>query len=72
MVEPVEPHQNLIRHRHIACWIKMPTDTHTHTHKHTNTHTKCVIIIAFPRQQRLREGASILRLYLRCLSCHKW
>ena len=41
MVEPVEPHQNLIRHRHIACWIKMPTDTHTHTQTHKHTLKMC-------------------------------
>ena len=36
-----------------------------HTHAHTHTHTeKC----AFPRQQQLRERASLLRLYLHGLS----
>jgi len=34
-----------------ACWITKATDTHS----------ECVISTAFPRQQWLRESASILR-----------
>jgi hypothetical protein len=61
------------------------THTHTHTHMHartwrtriawcltkvTDTHSDYVIIIAFLRQQRLRERATMLRLYVHCVSCH--
>ena len=42
----------------IACWLIKATDTHS----------EFVIIIAFPRQQRLRERASILRSYIHFLS----
>ena len=35
----------------IACWI----------HKVTDAHSECVILIAFPRQQWLRERTSVLR-----------
>jgi hypothetical protein len=37
--------------------------------KATGTHSEYVILIAFPRQQWLRERASMLRLYVHCLSC---
>ena len=42
---------------------------HTPTHAHVRTHTeKYVIIIAFPRQQWLRERASVPRYtYIACL-----
>jgi len=43
--------QMAIWRMHIARWIP----------KATKIHSKCVIIISFPRQQRLRERASILR-----------
>jgi hypothetical protein len=33
----------------------------------TDTHSECVTFIAFPRQQWLRERASVLRLYVRIL-----
>jgi len=36
----------------IACWIP----------KATNFHSECVIFIAFPLQQWLHEGVSVLRL----------
>jgi len=42
--------QMTIWHMHSACWIL----------KATNTHTGCVILIAFPLQQWLCEGASML------------
>jgi len=35
----------------------------------TDTHSEYIIIIAFPRQQLLHEPASILHLYVLCLSC---
>jgi hypothetical protein len=42
----------------IACWIPQAT----------NTRTRCVILIAFPLQQWLRERASVLRYtYIDCL-----
>jgi hypothetical protein len=37
--------------------------------KATDTHSECVILIAFPRQQWLLERASVLRVYVHCLSC---
>jgi hypothetical protein len=49
---------NIIRRMRFACWIT----------KSTNTHLACVIIIAFTRQQWLHERASMLRLYVHCLS----
>ena len=42
----------------IACWIRMATDTHS----------EYVIFIVFPLQQQLKENASMLRLYVHCLS----
>jgi hypothetical protein len=50
MVEPDRPQRTIWRMR-FACWIT----------KATNTHPECVILIAFPRQQWLRERASMLR-----------
>jgi hypothetical protein len=42
----------------IACWIP----------KATNTHTDCVILIAFPLQQRLHERAPMVRYtHIACL-----
>ena len=43
----------------IACWITMAIDTHS----------EYVINITFPKQQWLYERASLLRLYVHCLSC---
>jgi hypothetical protein len=41
----------------IACWMPIPTDTHS----------EHVILIAFPLQQWLKEGASLLRhTYIAC------
>ena len=40
-----------------ACWITKATDTHS----------VYVILIAFPRQQWLRERSSTLTLYVHCL-----
>jgi hypothetical protein len=43
---------NIIRRMRFACWITKATDTHS----------EYVILIALPRQQWLRERASMLRL----------
>jgi hypothetical protein len=43
--------QTTIWRMRIACWIR----------KATNTHSDCVILIAFPLQQWVRERASSLR-----------
>jgi len=37
--------------------------------KATETHSEYVILIAFPLQPQLHEGASLSRLYLQCLFC---
>jgi hypothetical protein len=49
---------NIIRHMRFACWITKATDTHS----------QYIILIAFPRQQWLRERASVLcYAYIACL-----
>jgi hypothetical protein len=58
IVEPNRPQMTICRMR-IACWIL----------KATNTHSEYVILIAFSLQQWLHERASLLRYYVRCLSC---
>jgi hypothetical protein len=50
---------NIIRRNRFACWVT----------KATNTHSEYVTLIAFPRQQWLGERASMLRVYVHCLSC---
>ena len=55
VMEPKRLHDNIIRRMRFACWIVKATDTHS----------EYVIHISLPRQQRLRERASILRLLLR-------
>ena len=45
-----------------ACWIN----------KATGTHTTYVTMTAFPRQQQIGEHASVLHLYVHCLSCLWW
>jgi hypothetical protein len=50
---------NTIRRMPFACWVP----------KATNTPSEYVILISFPWQQWLCERASMLRLYIRCLSC---
>jgi hypothetical protein len=50
---------NIIRHMRFACW----------TNKATDTHSEYTIFIAIPRQQWLHERASLLHLYVHCLSC---
>ena len=49
---------NIIGRMRFACRITKATDTHS----------EYVILIAFPRQQWLRERTSLLRLYVQCLS----
>ena len=49
---------NIIRRMRSACWITMATDTHS----------EYVILMAFPRQTRLRKRALISRYtYITCL-----
>jgi hypothetical protein len=57
MVEP-DSSQMTIRRKLIACSIT----------KGTNTHSQYVILIVFPLQQWLHERASLLRLYVHCMS----
>jgi hypothetical protein len=45
----------------ITCWIT----------KTTNTRSEYVILIVFPRQKWFRDRASMLRLNVLCLSCHR-
>ena len=49
---------NIIRRMRTECWIT----------KASEIHSEYVILKAFPRQQRLRERASVLRLYVYCPS----
>jgi hypothetical protein len=49
---------NITRHMHFACWITKATDTRS----------EYVILLAVARQQWLRERASMLCLYVLCLS----
>ena len=50
----------IFRRIHFACW--------TTTRKSTNTHSEYVILLAFARRQRRRQHATVLRLYVHCLS----
>ena len=50
---------NIIRRMRFACEITKATDTHS----------EYVILIAFPRQQWLRERSLLLRLHVHCVSC---
>ena len=47
---------NTIRRMRCACWITKAADTHS----------ECVILIAFPRQQWLRERATMFYAYVAC------
>lgn len=58
MKEP-QPANNILWRLHIACWIT----------EATATHTEYKILIAFPRKHWLRKAASLLCLYVHCLSC---
>jgi len=46
----------------IACWVP----------KATHTQSQYVILIAFPLQRCLKEGASMIRRYVNCLYCKFW
>ena len=50
---------NLIRRMRFVCWLTKPTDTHL----------ECKILIAFQRQQWIRERFSVLR-YIACIVRH--
>jgi len=43
-------HDNITGNMRFACWMTNATDTHS----------ECVITAAFPQQQRLHEGVSLL------------
>jgi hypothetical protein len=51
---------NIIRRMRFARWVTKATDTHS----------EYVILIAFPRQQWLRERALMLCLYVHLLSSY--
>jgi hypothetical protein len=55
MLEPDRPQMKIriIGSMRIACWITKATDTHSEY--------VILVLIAFPRQQWLRERASMLR-----------
>ena len=58
----VEPDRGLttIQRLRVACWIPKATNTHIHT--------GCVMLISFPLQRWLHEGASVLcYTYTACL-----
>jgi hypothetical protein len=55
MVQPDRPDDNIIRRMRFACSITMAMETHL----------KYVILIAFPRQQWLRERVTFIRTALR-------
>jgi len=60
MAEPDRPQiVNIIWRMRFAMWITKATDTHS----------EYVILIAFSPQQWLRERASVVSLYVHCLSC---
>jgi hypothetical protein len=50
---------NIIQRMRFACWNIKATDTHSEN----------VILIAFTGQQRLRERAPLLCVYVHCLAC---
>jgi hypothetical protein len=57
VLQPDSPQMTIWRMR-ITCWISETTDTHP----------EYVIFISFTRQKWTRELASMLRLYVHCLS----
>jgi hypothetical protein len=60
MVKPDRPQIDIIIWcMRFACWITKATDTHL----------EYVILIALPWQQWFSECASMLPLYVHCLSC---
>ena len=58
MAEPVRQQMTV---QYGSCALIAGHFRQEHTHTHTNTHLEYVILIAFPRQQPLRERASLLR-----------
>jgi hypothetical protein len=62
VVEPEKPQMTIIRLMRFACWTTKAAHTHTHTHTQ-----EYITVIALPRQQWLRERAT---LYVYCLSYH--
>jgi hypothetical protein len=60
MAETERSRMAVIQRMRFACWITKATDTHA----------EYELLIAFTRQQCLRERAGMLRLYVRCLSCY--
>jgi hypothetical protein len=58
--QATDDNTRIIWRMRFACWITKATDTHT----------EYVILMAFPRQLKFREGASMLRLYIHCLSSY--
>jgi hypothetical protein len=59
MVQLDWPHDHIARRMLFAYWIPKATDNHS----------EYVTLTAFSRQEMLRESASMLLLYVRCLSC---
>ena len=59
MAEKDRQQDNTVWRMRFACWITKPIDTHS----------EYVILITFPRRHRLHEHASVLRVYVHCLSC---
>ena len=58
---------NTIWRIRVACWISKATRARAHAHIHALKYTeKCVILIAFPRQQWFGERASRY-MYVVCL-----
>ena len=49
--------ENIIQRMRLACWITQAVDTHP----------KYAILFAFALQDWLREGTSVLYLYVHCL-----
>jgi hypothetical protein len=60
--------RNMYSFQFVLILLASCASCHTLTHIHTlsHTHSPYVILIAFPRQEWLRERASILRFYVRC------
>jgi hypothetical protein len=59
MLQPDWPPDHIARRMRFAYWIAKDADNHS----------EYVILIVFPRQEMLPERASILLLYVHCLSC---
>ena len=60
--------ESIIRRLRSSGWITKVTNTHTHTH----TRTEYIILIAFLRQQWVRERTSILLyMYIACLVVYR-